>query len=163
MYAVLSDLNAVAVLGVSGNNLSIQGYIPVGWYPTGVVVSPDGNRLLVTNAKGITPRIPSTGYQLFEFNDNPWYDLNSLLGTVAIVPMPDQGLLAELTNQVLQNNKIVTTNWSVNNEHRLDPISLQAGKIKHVIYIVKENRTYDQVLGDLPQGQRRSRPGAFWR
>ncbi len=152
MYAAMSDLNAVAVLGVSGSNLSIQGYIPVGWYPTGAVASPDGHRLLVTNAKGITPRIPSTGYQLFEFNDNPWYDLNSLVGTVATVPVPDQLLLSELTQQVLQNNKIVTARLGEIYDHRLDPVGLQAGKIKHIIYIVKENRTYDQVLGDIPQG-----------
>jgi len=152
LYAAMSDLNAIAVIGVSGNNLSTQGYIPVGWYPTGAVVSPDGHRLLVTNAKGITPRIPSTGYQLFQFNDNPWYDLNTILGTIAIVPVPDSTLLAQQTIQVLQNNRIITSSFGSNNDHRLDPIGLQAGKIKHVIYIVKENRTYDQVLGDIPQG-----------
>src|ERR1035441_6568987 len=58
----MADLNAIAVIRVHGSGLTLQGYIPVGWYPTGVVVSPDGQRLLATNAKGVQTRIPSTGY-----------------------------------------------------------------------------------------------------
>ncbi len=153
LYAALSDLNAIAVLNVSGNNLLIAGYIPVGWYPTGVVVSPDGKRLLATNAKGVKTRIPSTGYVQYQFNDNPWYDLNTILGTVSLIPVPTQPELLGYTNQVYQNNGIVTPAQVINpNDQRIASIGLKAGKIKHVIYIVKENRTYDQVLGDLPQG-----------
>ena len=153
LYAAMADLNAIAVIGVNGSGLTVRGYIPVGWYPTGVVVSPDGQRLLATNAKGVQTRIPSTGYVQWQFNDNPWYDLNTIIGTISLISVPSQSELAAFTNQVLQNNGIVTASLGVGpNDHRLDGIGLKAGKITHVIYIVKENRTYDQVLGDIPQG-----------
>jgi YVTN family beta-propeller protein len=153
LYAAMADLNAIAVIGVHGSGLTLQGYIPVGWYPTGVVVSPDGQRLLATNAKGVQTRIPSTGYVQWQFNDNPWYDLNTIIGTISLISVPSHSELGAFTNQVLQNNGIVTASLGVGpNDHRLDGIGLKAGKITHVIYIVKENRTYDQVLGDIPQG-----------
>ncbi len=47
---------------------------------------------------------------------------------------------------MLRNNRIATVSWGGNNEHRVDPIGLHAGKIKHIVYIVKENRTYDQLF-----------------
>lgn len=149
LYAAMADLNAIAVADVRGGGLNVRGYIPVGWYPTGVVVNPNGTQLLATNAKGVTPRIPSIGYQLFQFNNSPWYDLNTILGTVATIAVPTQSELARYTNQVYRNNGIVGAGLG---DHRLDGIGRAAGKITHVIYIVKENRTYDQVLGDLPQG-----------
>jgi len=153
LYAAMADLNAIAVVGVNGSGLTVRGYIPVGWYPTGVVVSPDGQRLLATNAKGVQTRIPSTGYVQWQFNDNPWYDLNTIIGTISLISVPSHSELGVFTNQVLQNNGIVTASAGVGpNDHRLDGIGLKAGKITHVIYIVKENRTYDQVLGDIPQG-----------
>jgi YVTN family beta-propeller protein len=153
LYAAMADLNAIAVIGVNGSGLTVRGYIPVGWYPTGVVVSPDGQRLLATNAKGVQTRIPSTGYVQWQFNDNPWYDLNTIIGTISLISVPSPSELGVFTNQVLQNNGIVTARAGVGpNDHRLDGIGLKAGKITHVIYIVKENRTYDQVLGDIPQG-----------
>jgi len=149
LYAAMGDLNAVAVASVSGNGLTVKGFIPVGWYPTGVVASSDNKSLLVTNAKGIKAKNPSTGYQLFTFNDNAWYDLNTIKGTVAKISVPNSTQLASYTNQVLVNNGL---NNPVVPNHSLDAIGLQSGGITHVIYIVKENRTYDQVLGDVPQG-----------
>lgn len=150
LYAAMGDLNAIAVANVNGNNLAVRGFIPVGWYPTGVVASPDGKRLLVTNAKGVQPLHPNPGYVQFQFNDNPSYDLNIILGTVSAVPVPSASQLATYTNEVLANNGFNQANIPI--DHRLDPIGLAAGGVQHVIYVVKENRTYDQVLGDLPQG-----------
>jgi DNA-binding beta-propeller fold protein YncE len=153
LYAAMSDLNAIAVASINGNTLQLQGYIPVGWYPSGVVVSNDNKRLLVTNAKGVTSRYPNPCYMQYEFNSNPCYDLNLLLGTVASLAVPSTTDLAKDTQQVLANNGAVASNTqSGPNDHSLDAIGLKAGKIKHVIYIIKENRTYDQVLGDIPQG-----------
>jgi YVTN family beta-propeller protein len=153
LYAAMADLNALAVADVNGTGLTLRGYIPVGWYPTGVVVSPDGKRLLAINAKGVKTRIPSTGYVQWQFNDNPWYDLNTIIGTVSLISVPTQVELLAFTNQVFQNNGLVNPSQAINpNDRRLASIGLKAGKITHVIYIVKENRTYDQVLGDLPQG-----------
>jgi len=152
LYAAMSDLNAIAVAAVNGSGLVFQGYIPVGWYPTGVVVSPDGKRILATNAKGVKTRIPSTGYVQYQFNDNPWYDLNTIIGTVSLVSVPTQSELLAFTSQVFQNNGLIPPSQAIGNDNRIASIGLKSGKITHVIYIVKENRTYDQVLGDLPQG-----------
>jgi len=155
LYVAMADLNAVAVAEVKGSDLRVRGYIPVGWYPTGVSVSADGKHVLVTNAKGIQPRNASTGYKLFEFNDNPWYGLNTITGTVSAIEVPDQEQLEDYTRQVLANNRLSRVgNADAEDEQggADNGFRLRSGRIKHVIYIVKENRTYDQVLGDLPQG-----------
>jgi YVTN family beta-propeller protein len=153
MYAALGDLNAIAVLGVSGNNLSLRGYIPAGWYPTAVQPTSDNKQLLVTNSKGVTPLNPNPCYVQFEFNDNPCYDLNEILGTANSIAVPDPAKLASYTKQVWANNGAANaTSQQGPYDNRLNALGFKAGKIKHVIYIVKENRTYDQVLGDIPQG-----------
>lgn len=147
MYAALGDLNAVAVVGISGNNLSLQGYIPQGWYTTAVLPNSDNSKLLVANAKGTQSKYPNPCYVQWEFNDNPCYDLNLIVGTVASVGVPNVDQLAKYTKQVIINNSQL-----LYSTRSLSSIGLQAGKIKHVVYIVKENRTYDQVLGDIPKG-----------
>jgi YVTN family beta-propeller protein len=155
LFVAMGDMNAVAVADVTGNDLKVRGYIPVGWYPTGVVTSTDGKKLLVTNAKGVKAKNPSTGYVQWEFNDNPWYDLNKIRGTVSFLGVPDHSELAQMTEKVMANNRLNSGDGNESNDsynQKLNSIGLKAGKIKHVIYIVKENRTYDQVLGDLPQG-----------
>jgi Phosphoesterase family len=153
MYAALADMNAVAVLGISGNNLTLQGYIPGGWYPTAVQPNSDNTRLLLTNAKGVTTQIANPCYVQWQFNDNPCYDLNLILGTANSIAVPNATLLAQYTQQVYANNGSASaTAQQGPYDNRLSTIGLKAGKIKHVIYIIKENRTYDQVLGDIPQG-----------
>jgi len=152
LYAALGDMNAVAVVSLNeadGEPARLMGYVPVGWYPTAVAVTPDGKRLLVTNAKGVQARIPH--------NASPAGGLASPLalleGTVATVTVPTQQSLADLTQRALNNARL--TPAYIKSENPLKHISLTSDKpqkIKHVIYIVKENRTYDQVLGDLPQG-----------
>jgi DNA-binding beta-propeller fold protein YncE len=153
LYAVLSDLNAIAVLDIDGNGLSLRGAIPVGWYPTAVAVSNDGKKLQVTNAKGVTPLYPNPCYHQYQFNNDPCYDLNILLGGVASLDVPGDADLLQDSVAVLRNNGAIRADLASGpNDSRLNGIGLKAGKIKHVIYIVKENRTYDQVLGDIPQG-----------
>jgi YVTN family beta-propeller protein len=147
LYATLGDMNAVAVIDPVG--LTAQGYIPVGWYPTGIVASPFKKQILVSDAKGTQPRYPNPGYQQFAFNDNPQYDLNLIQGQVQTVAVPNSVQLSQDTQQVLANNRVAEIGSvpAVFNQ-----IGLRAGGITHVIYMIKENRTYDQVLGDLPGG-----------
>ena len=148
LYVTLGDFNAVAVISLSNPaNPLVRGYVPAGWYPTGVVVSPDGSRLLVTDAKGLRTRYPNPGYLQVNYNDSPAYDLNLIEGEVNTLPVPaDDAALQGTTAQVLANNapRLGATNY--------DKIGLKAGGITHVIYIVKENRTYDQMLGDIGKG-----------
>jgi YVTN family beta-propeller protein len=139
LYVTLADMNAVGVVDLDDGKL--EGYIPVGWYPTSVVVSPDGRQLFVANAKGINTRNPNGK----DVGEHGKYIQNIIEGTVSTIPVPAQGDLSRLTAQTLLNNRVAVA--------RQRPSSLLKNPgIEHVIYIIKENRTYDQVLGDLPQG-----------
>jgi YVTN family beta-propeller protein len=136
LYVTLADMNAVAVVDLIAGR--VVGYIPVGWYPTAVVCSPDGKQLFVANAKGVRERVPNA--------DSRGHVHNLLEGTVATIPVPDGEALEQFTRQVLANN--LPAPGAV-------PDAVGAFRnpgIEHVFYIIKENRTYDQVLGDLPQG-----------
>ena len=147
LYVTLGDLNAVAVLSVKGANLSLKGYIPAGWYPTSVV-APTNQGILIAYGKGTITRYPDPGYVQWDFNSSPWYDEHLIQGQVGFISgLGNPGKLEEWTAAVLDNNAA-----SPVKDHRLDSIGLQSGGIKHVFYIAKENRTYDQVLGDIPGG-----------
>jgi YVTN family beta-propeller protein len=147
LYVTLGDMNAVAVLDLQ-NDGALTGFVPTGWYPTSAVVNRDGTRLFVANAKGVLPRHPN------DRNAGPkgeWgqYIQNIIEGTVSLIPVPGPEEIHLLTGQVLAYNRLMPALSP-------DPPSpaesgLPSG-IKHVLYIIKENRTYDQVLGDLKQG-----------
>lgn len=144
LYVTLADMNAVAVVRVATPNSQVQGYLPTGWYPTCVTISPDGQRLLVTNAKGVDPRNPNPqGEDPYAGSSQYVYFL--LTGTVSTIPVPGIDQLARLTDQVMANNNL-TPGTPAPDEIK------PGGPIQHIIYIVKENRTYDQILGDMPQG-----------
>ncbi|HZP80986.1 MAG TPA: alkaline phosphatase family protein [Chthonomonadaceae bacterium] len=143
LYVTLADMNAVAIVDLKANALA--GYIPVGWYPTAVVVSPDGQRLFVANAKGVATRNPN-GKPVGENGVLGQYIENIIEGTVSTLDTPSADELSRLTAQVIANNRVRP---DLEREVRA---GFRNPGIKHVIYIIKENRTYDQVLGDMPQG-----------
>ncbi len=152
LYVTLGDASAVGVVDLAlGRTI---GYIPAGWYPTSVVASPFKKQILVANAKGTQTRYPNPGYQYFTFAGQ--YIENLMEGNVQTIPVPNSVQQAMATQQVLNNNRLAeigtATPTSATASNPLAGIGLKAGKIKHVIYIVKENRTYDQILGDVPQG-----------
>jgi len=130
LYVALANSNAVAVLNrQSGKRL---GAIPVGWYPTKAIV--DGDQLIALNAKGIKPRRP---------NADGRYVLSLLQGSLSVVPLADiPGHLATWTNTV-ESASPASISGAVH-------AKTAASEVKHIFYIVRENRTYDQVLGDLP-------------
>ena len=147
LYVTLGDMNAVAIADVSGDVPRLLGYVPAGWYPTGVVASPDGEGLVVCDAKGSKSRIPHDADAKGRLR-SPLFDIR---GDVIRVALPDDADdLAASTRKVLEANRLQPQ--FLNRPNPLADIGLAAGKIKHVIYVVKENRTYDQILGDLPQG-----------
>jgi YVTN family beta-propeller protein len=151
LYATLGDMNAVAVIAVARPRL--LGYIPVGWYPTAAVVSPDSQRLLIANAKGNYTRYPNPTYGTALANSNgiSTYNENMIEGDIQTLTVPTPVILAHDTQMTLANNRItpLTDNPA---SSPLASIGLQSGKIRHILYIVKENRTYDQILGDLKSG-----------
>ncbi|HLV81582.1 MAG TPA: bifunctional YncE family protein/alkaline phosphatase family protein [Chthonomonadaceae bacterium] len=145
LYVSLADMNAVAVVDLRGGHYALQGYVPAGWYPTAVAVSPDGRRLFVANAKGTQARNPNKEKA---GPNGAWgqYIESILEGTVSTLPAPTEEALPHLTQQALADN------FAGRDATTARGASLPKTGIKHVIYIIKENRTYDQVLGDLPQG-----------
>ena len=165
LYASLGDFNAVGVIDAGTNQLS--GYIPVGWYPTALAATPDGKGLLVVNGWGTTamnpnPQLDYLNPDVLEISPGtpptwvgppgPGYVLNSIPGNVSRIDLTQAiPTLAQSTAQVVQNNQNTSAMGS-SADRILAGIGIKSGKIKHVIYIIKENRGYDQVLGDLPRG-----------
>ena len=144
LYVSLGDLNAIAVLTVNGEALALKAYVPAGWYPSSVV-APTASSILFANAKGTQPRYPNPGYVQWQFNSSPGYDEHLIQGQVSLVTGLNDERLAKWNKAVLQRSEAEQAVV----DHRLDALK---AKIKHVIYITKENRTYDQVLGDVPGG-----------
>lgn len=157
LYASLGDMNAVAVIDVPDKEL--EGYVAAGWYPSAVVCSPDGKRLLVANAKGTAVRNPNPpatrpGNRPARPSDAEKKKLSPLTiieGNVISVAVPNKEELKSQTERVLEYNRL--TPKFIDQPNPLAGIGIKAPNgIKHVIYVVKENRTYDHVLGDLKQG-----------
>jgi YVTN family beta-propeller protein len=147
LYVANANNNDVAVIDVSSNIGKITGLIPVGWYPTALILSKDGKTLYVANGQG----------SMSKPNPDREYIADILTGTVSIIQVPDKNQLAEYTLQVERNNGFnegvhaaKLDGWSDGNPIPKDELS--GSPIKHVIYVIKENRTYDQVLGDMPEG-----------
>ena len=148
LYVSLGGENSVAVVNLKSGR--VTGRIPTGWYPNSVSVSLDGRRLYVVNAKSTSGPNPSNSLTTdagIARNTNYRNDYDWALekAGIATIPVPNSSTLAALSARVDQN---------VGFSNRLpDPImTFLRKKIKHIVYIVKENRTYDQVLGDLPVG-----------
>jgi YVTN family beta-propeller protein len=148
LYATLGGENAVAVVNLA--NRKVVGRIPTGWYPNSVSVSADGNKLFVVNAKSNIGPAPAAGRTTAAGTArNPLlrveYTWALEKAGISVIPVPDKATLAYLSKQVDQNN-------GFQNRRKDKMMTFLNKKIKHVVYIVKENRTYDQVLGDLPVG-----------
>ncbi len=172
LYVVNAGNNDVVVVALKGSNgpEKVLGQIPTAWYPTSVTIGKDGN-LRVTNAKGrgagpndkkYSPNPTRKKAPIIDgitgYNDGycnctfDQYSGSMIVGTLSTIPAPGKGLLELYSDQVKRNDHVGDT--SVLQRDAGNPIPLPGGvsPIKHVIYIVKENRTYDQVFGDLPVG-----------
>ncbi|UOF91374.1 beta-propeller fold lactonase family protein [Fodinisporobacter ferrooxydans] len=145
LYVANAGNNDIAVIDLAKGN--VKGLIPTAWYPTAVQVSADGKQLMVLNAKGLGAG-PNTQKQ---------YIGNMIDGTLSFIAAPDQGQLAQYTEQVKNNDRFIQDqhgerNGQSNHEFVIPRHLSQKSPIKHIIYVIKENRTYDQVFGDLGKG-----------
>jgi YVTN family beta-propeller protein len=142
------ELGAKAVTGGRGGS-RIKGYLPTEAYPAGSVVTAD--RIIVANLEGdgvnvVNPTRKARGAH---------YQLASL----SIIPTPDEKTLAELSRQAARNalgHRMDASRLPARPDAKPRPIPERIGEpsvFKHVVYIIRENKTYDQVLGDLPQGR----------
>jgi YVTN family beta-propeller protein len=152
LYVAESGINAVGVIDTDTH--AVLGHIPVGWFPSKLAVTPDGRRLVVANAKGFGAG-PNGGPGV-HYRDRSDSIGNLMRGTVSVLDIPpDTGLAAE-TGQVLENNVRIGLRrpWESAKRNPVPPyVGAYDSPIKHVVLIFKENRTYDQVFGELPGGR----------
>ena len=141
LYVTLGFENAVATVDLRSGHLT--GRIPTGWYPTSVSVNTAGNRLYVCTFKSVSGPNPGNGRANPANKAQRSYPLEK--AQLHMIPIPDETTLAQLTQQVDLNN-------GLNNRADDPKMAFLRNKINHVIYVIKENKTYDQVLGDLPKG-----------
>jgi len=154
LYVTNRGTNSIAV--IERDHLRVRGLIPTAWYPSDVVA--DGSVLYVVNTKSVPGPNPGNclGYQTYpcpvantpvKFEANEYIE-NLNKGGLQTVPVPDRETLERLTWRVAENNN------AFYEPGRRDRETFEALRkaIHHVIYIIKENRTYDQILGDLGVG-----------
>ncbi|HEX4130167.1 MAG TPA: alkaline phosphatase family protein [Pirellulales bacterium] len=170
LYVANADNNCIVVVDIEDRDRSaVRGFIPTGWYPTSVAVTRDGKHLLVGVGKGNathsnvaadhdrTPSPPvKPGDRKPPYHKVPFMHVGTTLGgALSIVPIPDEEQLAAYTDRVYRNCPYSDAQLSAAPHERKTVVPTKVGEpspIKHVIYIIKENRTYDQVFGDLPRG-----------
>jgi len=168
LYIANADNNCLAVFDVSQPGFSrSKGFIPVGWYPTNVKVI--GKKIWVTNGKGFSSKPNAKGpnpadkeqevnYQKAEYKKNQSqieYIGGLFKGTMNIINEPDEKQLSIYSQAVYRNTPYNKEKETISKGEAGNPIPMKVGEkspIKYVFYIIKENRTYDQVLGDVKEG-----------
>jgi YVTN family beta-propeller protein len=162
LYVANAGDNDVALVGLAAPGSSggdhVLGLIPTAWWPSGIALDPTGQTIFVTNMKGLgvgpaldrrnngNPTTPTGGLR-----PNYAYWITQMHGTLSTIGVPGASQLAADTAQVAANDRFDA--GSPSRSGSVIP-SFPGGPtpIKHVIYVMKENRTYDQILGDLGQG-----------
>ena len=168
LYVANADNNCLAVFDVAKPGFShSEGFIPVGWYPTNVKVI--GKKIFVANGKGFSSKPNAKGPNPTNKKDEVSYQqaiydehrsridyIGGLFkGTMSIINAPDENKLGIYSQVVYNNTPYKKENERVSKGETGNPIPMKVGDkspIKYVFYVVKENRTYDQVLGDMPGG-----------
>jgi YVTN family beta-propeller protein len=157
LYVANADNNDIAVIDISEVRESkVLGFIPTGWYPSAVAVSPDGKKLFVGTGKGGTRlrgNFPATSpFKISAPDPSRPYDYvgSQLEGLLSIIDVPDRNKLDAYTAQVGSN--FPNPAARIDRGHAESIVKKVFPRIKHVLYIIRENRTYDQVFGDLGKG-----------
>jgi hypothetical protein len=169
LFVANADANNVAVFNVADRRRAKPlGFIPVGWYPTSVRYSASDSRLYVANGKGTTPKAnpqgPSPTFPLTKLDPDSTYPLNKTVrqyiaglyrGTLEIIDRPTPEKMAAYSKEAYSCSPLRADLGVAEKAAADNPIPGKVGDpspIKHVLYIIKENRTYDQVLGDMKEG-----------
>ncbi len=161
LYTVCSDANAVAVADISETRSHVLGFVPTGWYPTGVRALADG-RLIILNGRGgrsfPNPQGPNPAKRtapVHEGGTNIEYVGRIQIGSASVIEPFDSLALEKYSSTVLMNSPYRDELLDSVDTGRGNPVPPEPGgptPIEHVIYVLKENRTYDQVLGDIGKG-----------
>jgi YVTN family beta-propeller protein len=156
-YVTLGQANALAVVNLQGRDANpVIGYIPTAYFPTSITYDKTHKQLVVAEDKGLGSRgITSNKGGVIGYNTH------ADMGVVNLIPEPNASELAKFSKQVFENNHWdLTMNIEVGSQY-IDPHAVpvavpkhigEPSLIKHVFLIIKENRTYDQMLGDVPWG-----------
>jgi DNA-binding beta-propeller fold protein YncE len=138
----------------------LLGCLPTGWYPAGLAFDAQRRMLYVANVKGIGSRSTEANGTRVVKGKKVWgYFVKEPVGTVSLIPMPSEEELPQHTAAVLANNRLSAAERArakPRKEAPPRPVPERQGEpsvFKHVVYIIKENRTYDQVFGDVPEGE----------
>jgi len=167
LYIANADNNCLAVFDVSvAGKSKAKGFIPAGWYPTCVRVAK--NKVLVSNGKGMTSKANPYGPNPNRRGDNVVYEeggrehtikvqyIGGLFrGTMSIIDTPDENKLGQWSKAVYNNTPYTKEKELESESISGNPVPIKVGDpspVKYVFYIIKENRTYDQILGDIPEG-----------
>jgi YVTN family beta-propeller protein len=165
LFIANADNNCLSVFDVSVPGASkSKGFIPTGWYPTCVKVV--GNKILVSNGKGLRTKAnpfgpnPSSPKEVVAYQESgniikEQYIGKLFHGTLQFMPVPNESMMGIYSKTVYNNTPYVKDKELVSEGIEGNPVPMKVGgssPIKHIFYVIKENRTYDQVLGDVKEG-----------
>ncbi|MGB3588147.1 MAG: alkaline phosphatase family protein, partial [Tunicatimonas sp.] len=153
LYVAEAGINAVGVIDVATQQ--VLGHLPVGWFPSKLAVSPDGKQLVVANAKGYGSG--PNGGSTFELGDEGSFIGALMKGSITVLDIPADEELEATTRQVVENNFVFKEASSIVQQRADHPVPVYPGErvspIKHIVFVSKENRTYDEVFGQLENGK----------
>ncbi len=159
LFVANADANNLAVFNVSNRKEALPlGFIPTGWYPTSVRFHADSKRIMVANGKGMFSKPNPSGPSPYNGRaGNVTEYIGSLFtGTVSFIDMPTPDKMGQYSKQAYACSPLKKDASALNESVEAgNPIPQKVGdpsRIKYIIYCIKENRTYDQVFGDMPQG-----------
>lgn len=155
LYVANAGNNDIAVIDLKGQNGkgAVKGLIPTAWYPTGVFLTGDEKQIMALSAKGLGAGPESPKQNIGDM----------MMGTLSFVHVPDQNQLVKYTRQVKDNNQVSQpgqNSWfsrlvgqaTGQDSSPIPRFTGEKSPIKHVIYVIKENQTYDQIFGDVKKG-----------
>ncbi len=153
LFVAESGVNSVGVIDIP--TLKVIGHIPSGWFPAKLEVTPDGKTLVVSNAKGFGSG--PNGGKTFREGKEGSYIGNLMKGSVSVMNIPDDKKLSRLTKQVISNNYRIEDYAKIQKQRVNNPIPVYGGEkespIKYLVFISKENRTYDEIFGQVEKGR----------
>jgi len=166
LFVANGTQNAIGMVNFHPKNRGskLTGLIPVGWFPGAIVYDANHQQLCVANIKGHAVEPKPHGAE-----NAPGFNSHQYNGSVSLIPVPKPRELAAMSQTVwfnLRRDRIVEALKPARSGQPARVIPERIGEpslIKHVVYIIKENRTYDQVLGDIPQGNGDARLCVFGR
>ena len=152
LFVAEAGINAIGVIDLP--SFKVKGHIPTGWFPSKLKITPDGKNIIVTNAKGYGSG-PNGGKDFKEGGEGTYIG-NLMKGSLSVIGIPSEQELDSMTVQVLNNNFLKQEAAILSESRKDNPVPLFGGQkespIKHIVFISKENRTYDEIFGQVKNG-----------